>query len=195
MFRKNRLLMIILFLFITCNISCGNKGNNVDNTLSPAQNSTYDSEMSLTETDNSIEEIDESSFLEATKEITETEQSDEESEDGMTNRQFLRLINDAFGIYSDESFEDDVKEAKLWNIIDADAEIDENGLVTPEFLISVTMIATGYVDNTALMNDILNCAVKYKVIEKADISSVEVNNAYEIVESAKHAWLYPEMYE
>lgn len=180
MFKKKMFLMLILLTLTISVTACANKGN-----------STEESVFSESSTISDLE-IDEafSTVAENT-----TYESNGVQSDVMTNKEFLRLIINTFEIYSDESFEGDVEEAKFWNILDADSEIDENGLITPEFLISVSMIATGYIDNTASINEILNCAVKYEVIGKANISSVDVNNAKEIVEAAKHAYLYPDMYQ
>ena len=180
MFKKKIFLMFVLFTLTISIVACSNKDNSIREPVFSESSTISDSEVgeaSSTVAENTIYE------------------SNEVQSDIMTNREFLRLIINTFEIYSDESFEGDVEEAKFWNILDADDEIDENGLITPEFLISVSMIATGYIDNTASINEILNCAVKYDVIEKADISSVDVNNAKEIVKAAKHAYIYPDMYK
>lgn len=180
MFKKKIFLMFALLTLTTSVTACANKDNSI--TESVFSESSIISDLEIDESFSTVAE-------------NTTYESNEIHLNVMTNRDFLRLIINTFEIYSDESFEDDVEEAKFWNILDADAEIDENGLITPEFLISVSMIATGYIDNTASINEILNCAVKYEVIEKADISFVDVNNAKEIVKAAKQAYLYPDMYQ
>ncbi|MDE5771037.1 MAG: hypothetical protein K2I06_05325 [Ruminococcus sp.] len=180
MFKKKMFLMLALLTLTISVTSCANKDNNIGESAF-SESST----ISDLESDEVFSIVAENTIYE----------SNEVKSDIMTNREFLRLVIDTFEIYSDESFEDDVEKAKFWNILDVNAEIDENRLITPEFLISVSMIATGYIDNTASINEILNCAVKYEVIEKASILYVDINNAKEIVKAARHAYLYPDMYQ
>lgn len=170
---------------------CGNKNKSSDESVSSEQSVTDSAESPTEETEEVVSEED----INIEEDTTTEELISNENATGMTNQQFLRLVNDKFGFYSDESFEGDVEAAKLWNVIDDDLEIDADSSITPEFLISVVMKATNYVDENAEINAILDCAVQYKVIEKADISSVDVNKAEEIINAANNAWLYPNMYQ
>lgn len=188
---KKKIIFIMALCMINLNFAgCGNKEDiSSENSISSMQSIAENSEETTENPEYSVEE---------TEKVTDEESKEDNSNTntiGMTNRKFLRLVNDAFGFYSDESFENDVEVAKLWNIIDDDLEIDADTALTSEFLISVVMKATGYVEETSTIDEILDCAVQYKVIEKADISSVNVDDTEKIIESAKQAWLYPNMYK
>lgn len=129
----------------------------------------------------------------STEEETEpqTETVAEQTGEVITNKELLRMINDSFGMFSDKTFESDVQVAKDWDILDSDDVIEPDEPVTAEFLISVSMRATGFVNGQSSMQEIIDCAIEYNVIDSSDISAIDLSNAADIVEKAYNAWLNP----
>ena len=117
----------------------------------------------------------------------------EEAGSVLTNAELLNMINKAFGMMTDNTFEGDCKTASDWDIIDADAEIQPDEEITPEFLISASMRATGFVTGSSSMDEILTCAAERGVILINDISAVDVKQASDIVDKAKYAWTHQEI--
>ena len=124
--------------------------------------------------------------------IAEETSAPEEESTILTNAELLNMINQAFGMMTDNTFEGDCQTAADWDIIDADADIQPDESITPEFLISASMRATGFVTGSSSMEEILTCAAERGVIVIDDISAVDVKQASEIVEKAKYAWTHQE---
>lgn len=197
--------MFLSFLIVST-VSCGDKDIENSSVLSVQpesdNNDTDDSNVESYDDDKNDEssdvdvDNDESRDDDKNDDISDTDndKSDDDSsvpDDVMTNKKMLRMINDAFGIYSDETFEDDLESAILWDLLPEETKLKPNDAVTPEFFITIVMRATGYVDQTASLDTVLECAAEYKVIETADISAVDLNDAQSIVDAANFAWLFP----
>lgn len=218
MLKKKIILMMVLSFLIVSTVSCGDKdiesssvvsvqsesdNNDIDNNNDESHDDDNKNDDSSAP-DNDESHDDDKNYesseadVDSDKSYDENDKSDDDSsisDDVMTNKKMLRMINDAFGVYSDETFEDDLESAILWDILPEETELEPNDTVTPEFFITIVMRATGYVDQTASLDTVLECAVEYKVIETADISAVDLNNAQSIVEAAQFAWLFPNYYQ
>lgn len=198
MLKKRFALAVVISVLAAMAVGCGNdEGNSSEPSL--PENSVADTTEPETEPETVAETIaeTEAETTVPTEEVT-TEPAEPETTavaeetDVMTNGDLIRAINSAFGMAGEVSFEEHLETAKTWDVIDADAELDENAPVTAELLISAAMRATGFVDGTASLDEILECAVSRGVIESADISAVDVTKAGEIVEKACDAWLNPD---
>lgn len=191
MLKKKIVLAMVISVLASMTAGCGNdEGNSAEPSL--PESSVADTTEAETETETEPE-------TEApTEEITtepetepETTAISEETADIMTVGELIVKINEKFGMGVGESFEENLETVKSWDIVDADAELDENAPFTAEFLISSAMRATGFVDGTSSIDEIMECAVNYGVIDIADISAVDISKADEIVEKAYNAWLNP----
>lgn len=109
----------------------------------------------------------------------------------MTNAELLALINSAFGIMTDNTTEGNIQAAREWNIIGED-DLDPDAQITPEFLISACIHATGFIDVNASMEEILSFAAEKGVIAGNTISDVDITQAAELVEKAKQVWMNPD---
>lgn len=203
MLKKKIILMMFLSFLIVSTVSCGDKdiesssvlsiqsesdNNDIDNN----NDESHDDDSSAPDNDESHDDDKNYESSEADSDNDKSNDDSSISDDVMTNKKMLRMINDAFGIYSDETFENDLDAAILWDLLPKETELEPNDTVTPEFFITTTMRATGYVDQTSSLDTVLECAAEYKVIETADISAVDLNDAQNIVEAAKFAWLFPD---
>lgn len=191
MLKKKIVLAMVISVLASMTAGCGNdEGNSAEPSL--PESSVADTTEAETEpetepeTEASTEEI-------TTEPETEPETTaiSEETADIMTVGELIVKINEKFGMGVGESFEENLETVKSWDIVDADAELDENAPFTAEFLISSAMRATGFVDGTSSIDEIMECAVNYGVIDIADISAVDISKADEIVEKAYNAWLNP----
>lgn len=191
MLKKKIVLAMVISVLASMTAGCGNdEGNSAEPSLP---------ESSVADTTEAETEPETEPETEApTEEITtepetepETTAISEETADIMTVGELIVKINEKFGMGVGESFEENLETVKSWDIVDADAELDENAPVTAEFLISSAMRATGFVDGTSSIDEIMECAVNYGVIDIADISAVDISKADEIVEKAYNAWLNP----
>lgn len=191
MFKKKFALAMVISVLASMAVGCGNDEGN------SSESSSSESSVAVTtepETEPETEVETETPTEEVTTEPEtepETESISEETADTVTVGELIRNINDKFGMGVGATFEENLETVKAWDIVDADAEPDENAPVTAEFLISSAMRATGFVGGTSSLDEIMECAVSYGVIETADISSVDVADADEIVEKAYNAWLNP----
>lgn len=197
MLKKRFALAVIISLMTAITVGCG---NNADDNTSPSLPENYVADTTEPETEIKTEEKTETVTTEQAEEVTVTTEAETESEtdvhteevnEVMTNGELLRTINDAFGMFNDKTFEADVETAKDWDIIDADAVIDENAPITAEFLISASMRATGIVTGDSTMEEITTSAIANNVIDNPDISAVDLSKAAEIVEKAQEAWMHP----
>lgn len=191
MLKKKIVLAMVISVLASMTAGCGNdEGNSAEPSLP---------ESSVADTTEAETEPETEPETEApTEEITtepetepETTAISEETADIMTVGELIVKINEKFGMGVGESFEENLETVKSWDIVDADAELDENAPFTAEFLISSAMRATGFVDGTSSIDEIMECAVNYGVIDIADISAVDISKADEIVEKAYNAWLNP----
>lgn len=191
MLKKKIALALVISVLASMTAGCGNdEGNSAEPSL--PESSVADTTEAETEpetepeTEASTEEI-------TTEPETEPETTaiSEETADIMTVGELIVKINDKFGMGVGGSFEENLETVKAWDIVDADAELDENAPVTAELLISSAIRATGFVDGTSSIDEIMECAVNYGVIDIADISAVDISKADEIVEKAYNAWLNP----
>ena len=105
-----------------------------------------------------------------------------------TNKEVLRAVNEAFGIISDKSFEDDIKSARSWRLIGEDEEISADSKATPEFLLTLCMKAASFVDKDASLDDIIKTAVEKGIITDTDLSRIDMNNTAEFIKNASRIW-------
>lgn len=195
MFKKKIALAMVISVLASMAVSCGNdEGNSAEPSL--PESSVADTTEAETEPETEPETEAETEA--PTEEITtepetepETDDISEETADTMTIGELVVKINDRFGMGVGATFEENLETVQAWDIVDTDTEYDENAPITAEFLISSAMRATGFVDGTSSLDEIMECAVGYGVIETADISAVDVSKADEIVEKAHDAWLNP----
>lgn len=194
---KKRFALAMIISLMTAAITFG-CGNSADDNTSPSLPENSVADTTEPETEVETEAKTEAVTIEQAEEVTteaetepETDVNTEEVNEVMTNGELLRMINDAFGMFNDKTFEADVETAKNWDIIDADAVIDENAPITAEFLVSASMRATGIVNGDSTMEEITASAVANNVIDEPDISAVDLSKATEIVEKAQEAWMYP----
>lgn len=193
MLKKKIVLAMVISVLASMTAGCGNdEGNSAEPSL--PESSVADTTEAETETETETEPETEAPTEEITTEPEtepETTAISEETADIMTVGELIVKINEKFGMGVGESFEENLETVKSWDIVDADAELDENAPFTAEFLISSAMRATGFVDGTSSIDEIMECAVNYGVIDIADISAVDISKADEIVEKAYNAWLNP----
>lgn len=124
-----------------------------------------------------------------TEEITTVEETTE-AQEIPSNGEVLDNIISAFGMVITDSSKTNADICKDWDIIADDADIDADAETTPEFLISAAMCATGFVKPENSLDEILQCAVEKNVIEKADISAVDVSKFLDIIENARYSWAH-----
>lgn len=191
MFKKKIALALVISVLASMTAGCGNdNGNSSDPSL--PESSVSDTTEAETEPETELEtEVPTEEITTEPETKFETTAVSEEATDIMTVGELIVKINDKFGMGVGGSFEENLETVKAWDIVDADAELDENAPVTAELLISSAIRATGFVDGTSSIDEIMECAVNYGVIDIADISAVDISKADEIVEKAYNAWLNP----
>lgn len=191
MFKKKIALALVISVLASMTAGCGNdNGNSSDPSL--PESSVSDTTEAETEPETELEtEVPTEEITTEPETKSETTAVSEEATDIMTVGELIVKINDKFGMGVGGSFEENLETVKAWDIVDADAELDENAPVTAELLISSAIRATGFVDGTSSIDEIMECAVNYGVIDIADISAVDISKADEIVEKAYNAWLNP----
>lgn len=206
MLRKKLLSVIVLVSMLSAISGCGNTTDSDVDALPEETAVMTEAEVTEEITDAATEEIPTEEVTEAatTEEVAEiTEMAAEletaaESVSGEaaavpTNGELLHMINEAFGMMTDHTFAGDLQAAQDWDIVDADTTPEEYAEITPEFLISSAMRATGFVNGSHSLEEILAAAVERNIIPADDISVVDVHQAADLVEKCKHAWANQDM--
>ena len=195
---KNVFLTVLTAVLSVAVVSCGNTAE--EKTESSIPESTV-SELTTepTETAEVTAEVTEpeteiETQPETAEEITvsETDENDENEVGIPTNGELIEMINQAFGIMTDGTSEGNFQSAKDWDIIDQNADIDENAPITAEFLVCSAMRATGFVSGDSSMAEIIETALNTGVIDDIDISGIDLTESADIVEKAKYAWSHQE---
>ena len=102
----------------------------------------------------------------------------------LTNGDWLKMVNDAFGMQVDESKEDgELEAAKEWGIVGEDEKIDQNAPVDDQFIASTLTKAAGYVDSNATAEEIAQAAVAHDIITSED---AKVSNPEEAIQALAH---------
>ena len=85
------------------------------------------------------------------------EKIEEPAKKVLTNREWLNMVNDAYGTGSDDG--DPVDEAKEWGIIGEDEEIDLDAPVNDDFVSSTLARAAGYADADSPQEEIFRIPI------------------------------------
>lgn len=185
----------IAIAVVACMMSFVSCGEEPESSSTSEVSSVATTAESMTEAETEAETAEETTEEETEPETeaeTEEEAESEVDEHILTNAELLSLINNTFGMVSDGTFESDLQVAKDWDIVDADAETDPEAEITAEFLVSVSMRATGMVTGEASMDEITSLAVEKGVIESNDLSAVDLSKAVDVVNNAYYAWTHQE---
>ena len=209
--KSKQIFKIILPISLTAAlslVSCGSEtssenSSSSDTKITETQNTEPETQEMTTEEITEIQEItsaEEISVEETSVEETSApETAEEETENAEiteisnipTNAELISMINKAFSIINDGTDEGNFQAAKDWDIIDS-TDIHADAPITPDFLISSAMRATGFVDSSSSMAEILESALQHGVINSLDISEITPANAEDIIEKAKYAWSHEE---
>ena len=112
---------------------------------------------------------------------------EEPVQQSMTNREWLSMINDAYG--TDSSEEDLVEDAKEWGIIGEDEEIDLDAPADDQFVASTLARAAGYADTESSYEEIK------RAVEEHGLNSVEAlsdpQNAQNALEKVQEDMVHP----
>ncbi|MCM1133308.1 MAG: hypothetical protein NC340_07525 [Ruminococcus flavefaciens] len=193
MLKKKFALAVIISVLASVAVGCGNTEGSSSAPDLP-ENSVADTTEAPTEPETEPEttEATEPETTATTEEVTTEAVTEPISDDVMTVGEMVYNIDVTFGMGgTPDDFAGNLSSAQAWDIIDTDNVPDETAPVTAELLISSAMRATGFVNGTSTLDEILECAVSYGVIDSADISAVDVAKADEIIEKAYDAWLHP----
>lgn len=185
MFRKKLILAAVIAAMSLSAVSCGNSTTPDDSSSSTAETTTV--EETTAEETTTVETATEEPTTE--EEATTEAVTEAEKEGGIpTNQELLRNIISSFGILSNGSFEDDVLQARKWNIIGATEELMADAPVTAEFLVSACVRAGSFADLDASLDDIVKIAMEKGFIDDADLSKIDLTKAAEFVEKTSYAW-------
>lgn len=199
MFGKKRMTALAALLLAAALTGCSTAETesvtSVPDAVTEAQTEAPTGEAETTEAPTEAETEPETEEPATEEPETEPEEVPEAAADVLTNGELLAMINSAFGIMTDNTFEGNVQGAKAWDIIGENDVIDADAAITAEFLISASMRATGFVTGNSTMAEIIECALQTGVITDADLSADLPGQAAEIVERAKHAWAHQEFDE
>ncbi len=114
------------------------------------------------------------------------------SENGtLTNGDWLKMVNDAFGMQVDENAENgDIDTAKAWGVIGEDENIDPNAPVDDKFIASTLTKAAGFVAPNASDEEIIKAAIEHHIISSPDASVSDPSVAVAALTGAQHDWSY-----
>ena len=114
------------------------------------------------------------------------------SENGtLTNGDWLKMVNDAFGMQVDENAENgDIDTAKAWGVIGEDENIDPNAPVDDKFIASTLTKAAGFVAPNASDEEIIKAAIEHHIISSPDASVSDPSAAVAALTGAQHDWSY-----
>lgn len=187
MFRKKLILTAVIAAMTVSAAGCGNTASTESSSSSSAVETTTAAEETTTTVEPTTEETtteEPATEAETTEAVTEAE-----AEGGIpTNQELLRNIISSFGILSNGSFEDDVLQARKWNIIGAQEEIMADAPATAEFLVSACVKAGSFADENATLDDIIKIAMEKGFIDDTDLSKIDLTKAAEFVEKTSYAW-------
>lgn len=112
------------------------------------------------------------------------------SENGtLTNGDWLKMVNDAFGMQVDENAENgDLDTAKAWGVIGEDENIDPNAPVDDKFIASTLTKAAGFVDRNASDEEIIKAAIEHHIISSPDASVSDPAAAAAALTGARDDW-------
>ena len=108
----------------------------------------------------------------------------------MTNREWLNMVNDAYGTQSSE--EELIKDAKDWGIIGEDEDIDLDAPVDEHFVSTTLARAAGYVDEDATEEEIEQVIEEYG-LNNGDLTDPEVVQT--IIEKVQEDLVHPRFEE
>ncbi|MCM1506014.1 MAG: hypothetical protein NC177_02610 [Ruminococcus flavefaciens] len=188
--RKKVLAMAVVAGLVSA-VSCGAEPE--DSQADEVVTTTVETTQAITESETEPETEEETTTAETEpeteEETTEPEtETEEEEREVLTNAELLSLINNVFGMISDGTFENDLQTAISWDIVDSTAEIDPEAEITAEFLVSASVRATGILDGSNSLDEIVSFAVEKGIISSSDLSAIDLSKAVDIVNSAYHAW-------
>ena len=107
----------------------------------------------------------------------------------MTNREWLDMVNDAYGTDSDEG--DLIQDAKDWGIIDEDEEIDLDAPVDEHFAATTLAKAAGYVDMDATDEEIEQAIEEHDIVCNEEVLS-DPEKVQEVIEKVQEDMVHPQ---
>lgn len=196
MLGKKKMIALAAILLTAALTGCGTTSTESEIVSNVATEAQTESETPAEITSEAVETTEETTEAETEPEtfaaVEQETEAPEAAADIPTNGELLAMINNAFGIMTDNTVEGNIQAAKDWDIIGENDVIDPNESITAEFLLSASMRATGFVNGNSTMAEILECALQRGVITDTDLSADKLSQASEIVENAKHAWAHQE---
>ena len=106
----------------------------------------------------------------------------------ITNGDWLKMVNDAFGMQVDENAENgDIDTAKAWGVI-GDEDIDPNAPVDDKFIASTLTKAAGFADRNASDEEIIKAAIEHHIISSPDAKVSDPASAAAALAEAQHDW-------
>ena len=186
MLRKKLIITAIIAAMAVSAVSCGNTESSSTSESSAA--ATTAAEETTTAEETTAEETTEAASEAETTTAAETTAAEASTGEVPTNKELLRAVIEGFNIISDGSFEDDVKKAKSWHVINDDEELDPDADATPEFLVSSCVRAGSFADGSASMDEIISIAIEKGFITDSDLSKVDMTKTAEFIKNAAYAW-------
>ena len=112
------------------------------------------------------------------------------SENGaLTNGDWLKMVNDAFGMQVDENAENgDLDTAKKWGVVGDDENVDLNAPVDDKFIASTLTKAAGFADRNASDEEIIRAAVEHHIIQSPDAKVSDPAAAADALVAAQQGW-------
>ena len=131
------------------------------------------------------------------KEFFDNSPKESAAESGViTNGDWLKMVNDAFGMQVDENAEDgEIEAAKAWGVIGENEEIDKNAPVDDKFVASTLTKAAGFADRNATDEEIAQAAVEHHIISSTDASVSKPEEAVVALAQAQQDWAHPTLEE
>lgn len=198
---RKKMLAAVIALMTTLVVGCGDESSVSDSETvaeteiqTETQTEAQTEVQTETETETQTETQTEVQTEAPSSEIITTEETTADTETAdvsCTNIELVKMINSAFGIITDGTDEGELKASQDWDIIDKDINPDSE--ITPEFLISSVMRATGFVSGESDISEIIACALEKGVIDDENLENIDMNNYAEIVQKAKYSWVHQDI--
>ena len=123
------------------------------------------------------------------QDLSRVSAEDAVSDGVMTNEEWLKLINDYFGMPVDENAENgELEAAKDWDIVGENEEIDSQQPVSNDFAVKSLMRAAGYVSSDASDDEVIQAAKEVGIINDSYDDIGDVSNLPDKLEAARDSW-------
>lgn len=113
------------------------------------------------------------------------------AQQALTNREWLNMVNDAYGVdSSDVNDEELIEDAKDWGIIDEDEVIDLDAPAEEEFVTTTLARAAGFTDSSSSYEDAVK-AVEEHGLKNSEVDLSQPDTAQTVLEKVREDMVHP----